>query len=642
MPTMPAVMAATRLPAHGSTMATTRSRTSSSCSDLAASPIGRPQSGIGSARRTSTVAVQLPTGAGGGAADDADPTVGEHHGRAIPVEPRPAHVGEGFALDGLHRRRRPWPSCPGSDRARCSAARRGRRPGRGRARRGRPTTWRRAGRWRWGRTGGRRCGWCATAAPGRRPHPGEVGGVEGQGGAERAAAHVAPAVGADQDVGDRFRDDRAGVAVGAGGELERGGHDVGRPGPTPRPAGGDRRRRPSSAATRSGSPGRRLAVAVAARHERLEPQAGGLRRRAHRREVRDLRDVPRPRQRPLDEEVAVGGGRGADRVDGLVASPLGTSRGRGPGGTVGSATGRSASEGRRVGHVQHASRSSASTKPASIGGVGGGLELLEVGVERVVALGEARRVDGRGGPEQQADDGPAGGRLAASGPMSARRRAACGRRRPRCRGRRARSGHRRRRRPRAARPSGGAVAARGPVARARSAALTTTCWGPSLIGAAQPSDVGARAEHVGVGVGGAGDLPEPDASVSGWRASTSSRKPSDVGLGLDDEHRHVEVGRGWSWARRPGSRRGRCSRRRPSGAGAAAPAVHQEPVERLGERLHAVDVGGQRERRLRLAHGEDLLGLEVAERPRRRWTRSRRPGCTCRRRTASPGWDRSP
>ena len=47
--------------------------------------------------------------------------------------------------------------------------------------------------------------------------------------------------------------------------------------------------------------------------------------------------------------------------------------------------------------------------------------------------------------------------------------------------------------------------------------------------------------------------------------------------------------------------------------GRAAPAVHDETVEGEGERLHAVDVGRQRERRLRLADGQDALGLEIAE-----------------------------
>ncbi len=52
---------------------------------------------------------------------------------------------------------------------------------------------------------------------------------------------------------------------------------------------------------------------------------------------------------------------------------------------------------------------------------------------------------------------------------------------------------------------------------------------------------------------------------------------------------------------------------RPQRRGRAAPAVHDEAVEGEGERLHAVDVGRQRERRLRLADGQDALGLEIAE-----------------------------
>ena len=44
-----------------------------------------------------------------------------------------------------------------------------------------------------------------------------------------------------------------------------------------------------------------------------------------------------------------------------------------------------------------------------------------------------------------------------------------------------------------------------------------------------------------------------------------------------------------------------------------AAAVHEEAVERLRQRLHAVDVGHQREGGLRLADRDHMLGLELAE-----------------------------
>ena len=51
-----------------------------------------------------------------------------------------------------------------------------------------------------------------------------------------------------------------------------------------------------------------------------------------------------------------------------------------------------------------------------------------------------------------------------------------------------------------------------------------------------------------------------------------------------------------------------------SGEAGRAATVHEEPVERLRQRLHAVDVGHQREGRLRLADRDHLRGFEVAER----------------------------
>ena len=50
------------------------------------------------------------------------------------------------------------------------------------------------------------------------------------------------------------------------------------------------------------------------------------------------------------------------------------------------------------------------------------------------------------------------------------------------------------------------------------------------------------------------------------------------------------------------------------GSAPAEPAVDEEPVEHLGERLHAVDVGGERGGGLRLADGQHLLHVEALER----------------------------
>ena len=308
-------------------------------------------------------------GAGGGAADDADPTVGEHHGGAIPVEPRPAHVGEGFALDGLHRG-------GGHGRAAPVATEHGARlPGaaddlaEGGPVEERPP--RGVGQHDGG--GGEPVAAGVAGAP--QPHPavalrpGEVGGVEGQGGAERAAAHVAPAVGADQDVGDRFRRPRR-VAVGAGGELERGGHDVGDRGRHLGPlevTGGVAHRRLRRVADH---PGLAVAVAVAARHERLEPQTGSLRRRAAPARAPGSPRCPsataaatrrggsrgwwrrcRPGRRPRREPIRHSGDRGERRDRG---GRSGRARVGQPPRVEGSAMSSSAS------------RSSGSTKPASM------------------------------------------------------------------------------------------------------------------------------------------------------------------------------------------------------------------------------------------------------------------------------------
>ena len=53
-----------------------------------------------------------------------------------------------------------------------------------------------------------------------------------------------------------------------------------------------------------------------------------------------------------------------------------------------------------------------------------------------------------------------------------------------------------------------------------------------------------------------------------------------------------------------------------------AAAVHEEAVEGVGERLHAVEVGDERERRLRFARRDQPLRLQPAQ-ARRRCGRAR-------------------
>ena len=115
-----------------------------------------------------------------------------------------------------------------------------------------------------------------------------------------------------------------------------------------------------------------------------------------------------------------------------------------------------------------------------------------------------------------------------------------------------------------------------------------------------------------VGVRGAGDLPEPEAIAVGLAGDVRVEDARHVGLGLDVEHGRVLVGaegRG-TGADRAGDVRGLA--RPDERQSAAAPAVHEEAVEGARERLHAVVVGDERERGLRLAGGDDALRPQPA------------------------------
>ena len=80
------------------------------------------------------------------------------------------------------------------------------------------------------------------------------------------------------------------------------------------------------------------------------------------------------------------------------------------------------------------------------------------------------------------------------------------------------------------------------VVSARSAALATMCMGPLLIGTPQSMYSALGADEVGVGVRGAGDLPEPEAVGVGLARRVGVEDARHVGLGLDVEHGRVLIG----------------------------------------------------------------------------------------------------
>ena len=153
------------------------------------------------------------------------------------------------------------------------------------------------------------------------------------------------------------------------------------------------------------------------------------------------------------------------------------------------------------------------------------------------------------------------------------------------------------------------------VESARSAALATTCVGPLLMGTPQSMDCDARADEVRVGVRGAGDLPEPEVIGVGLARRVRVEDARDVGLGLDVEHGRVLVG---AEDRRCPAERSRDVGgrvRRDDGHARRAPAVHEEAVEGVRERLHAVEVRDERERRLRFARRDQRCGGRTPPRP---------------------------
>src|SRR3546814_8390852 len=90
--------------------------------------------------------------------------------------------------------------------------------------------------------------------------------------------------------------------------------------------------------------------------------------------------------------------------------------------------------------------------------------------------------------------------------------------------------------------------------------------------------------------------------ISDWSSDVFS---SDL-LGLELKHRYVKIGpqdRGRAGERAGDVRRLATSAHRQAGSAAA---VDQEAVEGLGERLDAVHVGDERERRLRLSRGDHV------------------------------------
>ena len=110
-----------------------------------------------------------------------------------------------------------------------------------------------------------------------------------------------------------------------------------------------------------------------------------------------------------------------------------------------------------------------------------------------------------------------------------------------------------------------------------------------------------------------------------------------VGLRLEHEHRDGQVG---ADAQIGGtSAAGACDGRPAQRSARAAPAVNEDPVEGLGQRLEGVSEGGQVERRLGLADGDDVLGMQAGEdggvlRP---GAAHGLPGRRCPGRTGHPG-----
>ena len=142
-----------------------------------------------------------------------------------------------------------------------------------------------------------------------------------------------------------------------------------------------------------------------------------------------------------------------------------------------------------------------------------------------------------------------------------------------------------------------------------------------LVGAAQ--DAGVAAHNVRVRVGGPRHFPRADAPrVRLLRGRVAELR--HVGLRLEHEHRYGQVGADPQGGRTGTVARDRCPTQRSAGA---APAMNENPIEGLGQRLDGVREGGQVERRLGFADGDDVRGW----RPAKTWG-------DLSRRSARPTW----
>ncbi len=124
----------------------------------------------------------------------------------------------------------------------------------------------------------------------------------------------------------------------------------------------------------------------------------------------------------------------------------------------------------------------------------------------------------------------------------------------------------------------------------------------------------AVADLLLVGVRGAGHLPQPQVVVVGLAGRVVAEDPQHVGLGLDQQRRHVGVGPdGRGLTDEAGDHvdpdAGLTER-----WGGAATAVDEEAVELVRQRLHPVDVRREHERGLRLTHREEPIRRETLQR----------------------------
>ena len=123
---------------------------------------------------------------------------------------------------------------------------------------------------------------------------------------------------------------------------------------------------------------------------------------------------------------------------------------------------------------------------------------------------------------------------------------------------------------------------------------------------------GDRTDQVGIGVRGSGDLPEPELVGVGLTGGDRVQDAHHVTLGLYVEHRRGLIGaEDRRRARDRAGNVGRCvpgHEREPDGTAA----VDEEAVERACQRLYAVVVSDESERRLRLARRENSLRWDAA------------------------------